>query len=562
MAKNRPRQKMYKEVATPSVTGVRTVWHNPVTSTLTPQNLATIFSEIDENGDNTQYLTLAEEMEERDPHYFSVLGTRKMAVAGLPVSVEAVSDQSEDMKIADFVRDVLTDEATIRPMLYDLLDSLGKGYAACEIIWDRNSPTWVPDKYIWRDPRFFQFDRATGSVLSIRDDSNYMDGIKIPPNKFLVHAPRLKSGIMVRGGLARMAAVAYMCKGYSLKDWMAFVEVYGMPLRLGKYDQGASPEAKTELLRAVANLGTDAAAIIPKSMEIMFEDGARSGGGIGEAVFERLANWLNNQVSKAVLGQTMTTEDGSSLSQAEVHDKVRGDILVSDAEQLSATLARDLVKPLVDLNFGPRKKGEYPIVKLVVEEPEDLESLAKSLPPFINLGLPVEASVILDKFGLEMPDEGSLLLGDVSLNPEEPQPAVDALPEGEPTPQPEEEEPLPEPEPAAARKLIDADAHRALLQKVIAGETLTDDQRHLLSMLREGDDEIDRFVNAELAQWRGLMNPILDPIVTLAEESETYEEFLDKLEAVEDEIDVNPLAKSLATLALQARALGDKKDKL
>ena len=68
----------------------------------------------------------------------------------------------------------------------------------------------------------------------------------------------------------------------------------------------------------------------------------------------RLAEWLDRQTSKAVLGQTMTTDDGSSQAQATVHNEVRHDILKSDARQLANTLNRDLIQPYVDLNFGPQ----------------------------------------------------------------------------------------------------------------------------------------------------------------------------------------------------------------
>lgn len=73
-------------------------------------------------------------------------------------------------------------------------------------------------------------------------------------------------------------------------------------------------------------------------MKIEFEEIANAAG--GAELFERLAEWLDKQISKAVLGQTMTTDDGSSQSQANVHNEVRMDILRADAKQLAATLNR------------------------------------------------------------------------------------------------------------------------------------------------------------------------------------------------------------------------------
>jgi len=78
----------------------------------------------------------------------------------------------------------------------------------------------------------------------------------------------------------------------------------------------------------------------------------------GRYVFARLAEWIDRQISKAVLGQTMTADDGSSHAQAQVHDEVRQDIIDADAKQLATTINRDLIKPYIDLNYGVQE--EYP----------------------------------------------------------------------------------------------------------------------------------------------------------------------------------------------------------
>ena len=92
----------------------------------------------------------------------------------------------------------------------------------------------------------------------------------LAPFKFIVHVAKAKAGLPVRGGIARAAGWAYLFKNYVLKDWVTFAEIFGQPLRLGKYSPGATEADKQALLSAVANIGTDAAAIIPESMLIEF----------------------------------------------------------------------------------------------------------------------------------------------------------------------------------------------------------------------------------------------------------------------------------------------------
>ena len=400
-------RELTREAGRPALTGVRQVSRRgTIAAGLTPQRLAAILRAAAEGAcRHDDYLTLAEEMEERDPHYAAVLGVRKRAVSGLEPAVEAATDDARDVELADAVRELVR-RPEFAPLLEDCLDALGKGFAAVEIIWDRSASVWRPARYDWRDPRFFVFDRADGRTLRLLDEAGSYRGIELAPYKWIVHVPRLKSGIPIRGGLARLAAAACMVKAYTVTDWTAFAEVFGMPLRLGRYGEQAGEDDIRKLITAVANLGTDAAAVIPDSMRIEFiEAGNRQG---GAELFERLAKYLDKQVSKAVLGQTMTTDDGSSHSQAKVHDEVRGDILRSDARQLANTLNRDLVRPFIDLNHGRREK--YPRLMLPVEKPQDVKLLSEALEKLVPLGLKVESSVIRDKLGLPDPEDGAELL--------------------------------------------------------------------------------------------------------------------------------------------------------
>ena len=406
-AYNRPirRQELTREVATASLTGIRTVWNHTVASGLTPDRLAGLLRGA-ADGDHDDFLTLAEEMEERDLHYSCELSKRKLAVSRLPVTVEAASDDAKDQQMADAVREMVK-KASFRWLLKDMLDALGKGFSVVEILWDRSGAQWQPKSYEYRDPRWFCWDRVTLQKLRLRDESNPLDGVELAPYKFITHTPRIKSGIPIRAGFARLAAWAYMCKGYTLKDWLAFAEVFGMPLRLGKYRPGASAGDIEILKMAVANLGTDAAAVFPEGMEIELVEATKSG---STDFFERLAQYLDNQVTKGILGQTATTQGTpGKLGNEDSQQEVRHDIRDDDAEQLEDALMRDLVRPYIDLNFGPQEN--YPQVQLRAEEQEDMTALAGVLEKLVPLGLEVEQSVIRDKLGLPDPPKGAVLLG-------------------------------------------------------------------------------------------------------------------------------------------------------
>jgi phage gp29-like protein len=536
-----------KTLALPNVTGVRPTWYASVANSLTPDRLGTIILGVDQN-DMNDYLTLAEEMEERDLHYRSVLSTRKLAVSGLEIAVEAATDEPRDVEIADFVRTIVDRDITA-DLVKGQLDALGKGFSVSEIMWDRDGARWEPSGYEWRDQRHFRFDRATGQVLRLRDEADTTDGIEMPAYKFVQHRPKLKMGLSVRAGLARLAAAAYMIKSYTLKDWLAFVEVYGMPLRIGKYADSADDAQKAELLSAVARIGVDAAAIIPESMIIEFVESGGGKSANNDKIFSGLADYVDSQVSKGVLGQTMTADDGSSLSQANVHNDVRGDIQLDDAKQLAATLRRDLVQPCVDLNFaGPHEV--YPNLRFVIEEPEDLEALARSLPEFIDRGLRVQSSIILDKFSIDEAEEGAEVL--------QPKSSGSALPAGGELPDSDNNGDSDNAQQNQARVVS------KLLARVEVGEALTEDQKNLLNislMAGRRTDTIERLANDELDGWHPVMSPLLDPILAAAESAGSYDEFVASLPNVLSEMDSDKLLERLAIAMFKARGLGDGTDK-
>lgn len=397
-----------EERAVGSTTGVRTPFDPEVTIGLTPEKLRNLLKRARE-GDHQDYLAMAAEMERRDPHYYSVLQTRKLAIFQLDrdVTPTVENDATEDA-IAEEVRSFIKS-----PMfglaLLNILDGLGKGFSVNEIIWEKDENRWTPVEIKYRNPRWFMFDSDTAEELRLYNGT--AEGLPLDPFKYIIHRPQIVSGLDLAGGLARIVAAMHLFKGYAIKDWMAFAEVFGMPIRIGKFDQGATAEQKEELKKAVRDIGSDAAAIIPNTMEIVFERANMSGNAGSDKFFSDLHDTMNKEVSKAVLGQTMTVEDGSSLAQASIHNEVRVDIRNADAIQVANTVNRDLVKPFIDLNFGARRKSsDYPQFAFDIEEPEDMKLLSESLPPFIQLGLPVMQKTILDMFGLPEPEEGQPLL--------------------------------------------------------------------------------------------------------------------------------------------------------
>ena len=394
--------------------GVRTLTsRNRIDIGLSPDKLAAALSSAENGSDPAAFFDLAARLEQKDLHYRGVLSTRKQAVTGLPITVEAVDDSAEAVRDADLAREILNSDA-VRAALKDILDALGKGVSFSEILWDASEKQWRPRQVLWTDPRWFTFDPADLATPVLRE--SHTKTIRLKPGGWIVHQPKLISGLPITRGLAWAACWGWMLKSFALKDWAIFSECYGMPLRVGKYPAYLSEDdpAVLSLMGALSALGSDAAAAIPDSMVIEFVEAQR--GGSGNNPFLQMADWVDSQIAYSVLGQTGTSAGTpGKLGNETAQHEVRRDIQRDDAADLAATLSRDLIRVAIDLNHGPRKA--YPTISIPVEEPDDRAELADSLSKLIPLGLAVEASWVRDKWGIPDPAPDAELLGGVSPAP-------------------------------------------------------------------------------------------------------------------------------------------------
>lgn len=392
------------EDGAPTIAGVRQVRSEHPSYGLSPEGLASILKNS-ETTDPSRFFSLCADIEEREEHYRSVLGTRKGAVSQLPITVTPAGADAASEQQASFVRECL-EKPGFALELIDVLDALGKGISWTEIVWETSELQYMPLRLAWRDPRWFRFDQADLTTGLLLDNSGQPQPLK--PYKWITHRPKLLSGIPIRNGLTRAAAYGWMFKNFALKDWLVFLEVYGHPLRLGTYPQNATAAEKRVLLRAVSDLGSDAAAIIPEAMKIEFVDS--KGAAAGGSVFKEMAEYFDMQASKLVLGQTGTTDAvaGGSRGLGQVQEGVREDIERMDGIQISATVNRDLVRPMVDLNFGPQKK--YPLARIGRPESKDVKLILGNLPELVGMGFKVSQVQVRGLIGLEEPEAGAELL--------------------------------------------------------------------------------------------------------------------------------------------------------
>jgi phage gp29-like protein len=376
---------------------------------LTPVKLARIFKEADA-GDPFRQMELFEEMESKDTHLFSQLQTRKLAVTGLDWEVQPFSQDGTDQEIAAFVEEQLKELDGFSDNLMDILDAIGKGISFQEIEWEYRDGHVVVGNIEYVHQKKFYYDTLTDALM-LRTEA-FPGGIPLPENKFIVHRYKARSGHPSRYGVLRVVAWMYLFKNYDLKDWVSFCEVYGMPLRLGTYDATASEKDKAALMDAIVRMGTDAAGIVPSGTDIKFIESNKQS---SVDIYERLARFCDEQMSKAIVGQTLTSDSGGSYAQSKTHNDVRKDLTEADCKAVMETVRRDLIRPLVEFNFGIR--AHVPYFVLNATDTDDLKETAEIVNTLAATGLEIPKSWLYKKFNIPAPEKGEETIGKAPAAP-------------------------------------------------------------------------------------------------------------------------------------------------
>ena len=394
------------ELREPQTSRIAVLQHQMIESQLdglTPARAARILRDADQ-GNLTAQAQLFDDMLDRDAHCRAEYDKRRSAPVALDWSIEPPTNASAAEKAAAaYAEEVLRDTVDdLEDVILAMMDAPGYGYAGIELEWERVGRDWVPNFH--PRPQTWLTTDLLRRELRLVDGTG--DGAPLQPGGWILHTPaKTKTGYVGRAGLFRACLWPFLYKSYAVGDFAEFLETYGLPIILGKYMAGATPEEKASLLRAVAALGHDARAIMPEGMSLEIQK--VTGGGEGSHHLA-MVDWADRAQSKAILGQTTSSEakaTGMGSGIATLHGEVRHDILRSDARQVAGTLTRDLVYTLVALNRpGVDNYRRCPRWVFDLGESEDLAQYAEALPKLVGVGFKIPRAWAHGKLRIPEPD--------------------------------------------------------------------------------------------------------------------------------------------------------------
>ena len=367
---------------------------------LTPLKVHALLTQA-EAGNMNAMLALFEDMEERDLHLLAEMSKRKRTVAKLDWSIKAPKNaDANEQKYTEVISELIGIIENFEDIITDSLDAIGKGFSCHELHWVREGNVWLINDMQWHVPQRFIIDPFNQRELLLASNG-LGDDEPLWENAWLVHTHKAKSGYLVRGGLHRALVWSYVFKNYSVRDLAEFLEIYGLPLRLGTYPAGATDGEKLTLLRAVMEIGHRAAGIIPQGMMIDFKEAAKG----SSDPFMDMIKWCEMSQSKAILGGTLTSQaDGKSSTNAlgKVHDETRLEIRDSDAKQLASSISRDVIGALMRINYPNVSPRRYPKFVFDLAETEDIGVYSEALPKLVGIGMQIPAPWAHKRLGIPM----------------------------------------------------------------------------------------------------------------------------------------------------------------
>lgn len=238
-------------------------------------------------------------------------------------------------------------------------------------------------------------------------------------------------------GLLAKAAPWVIYKRNTTADWAQFSEVFGMPIREYIYDTD-DDEARQRAIDDAENSGSLAVLIHSRDSEMkLVESGNKTG---SADLYERFCERCNSEISKLILGNTLTTEASEKGTQAlgTVHKKGEDRIAESDRAGILDVLNYDATDTLAAMGINT-EGGEF-----FYPDPKEIDLFAKAnilTRLRTTFSLPMSDDYLYEQFGIEKPKDYDKLKEQMNTHPELPV-----------LPTPSKEEQQDEPEPGKERK--------------------------------------------------------------------------------------------------------------
>lgn len=343
-----------------------------------------------------------------DSHLSCVIEKRKNAV--LCSKIEFQKDGKPDEKVNKQIA-----SPWFAKLIADILDAKFWGFTLCQFFKDGE---WVDYDLIPRK----HADPVRRLILRHQTDITGTSWDEYPDLLFVGSEDDL--------GLLAKAAPWVIYKRNTTADWAQFSEVFGMPIQEYIYETD-DDESRQRALDDASSAGSLAVFVHSKDTELQLREAGNKTGSAD--VYERLCERCNNELSKLILGNTLTTESSENGTQAlgTVHKKVEDAVAQSDRGYVLNVLNYYMTDIFTAMGINTTG-GEF-----CYPEPKEVDantkiSILTQLKKSFNL--PIEDDYLYEEFGINKPRNYEQLKKEL----QEKVAPLQQMPVQEPTPTPQE----------------------------------------------------------------------------------------------------------------------------
>ncbi|GMU86295.1 MAG: hypothetical protein AMXMBFR48_15370 [Ignavibacteriales bacterium] len=295
-----------------------------------------------------------------DAHVWANIQQRKAAITSLLWEIQ--QNDTDDRKFGLISN--LFKSLDITQVIEQILNAPLFGYSVLEINWAVQSGLVLPTAIQEKPQEWFHFNPE--NILMLRGKRN-QESISLPQFKFiLITKDATYLNPYGEKALSRCFWPVTFKRG-GLRFWVTFTEKFGMPYIFGKQPAGAGSEAASELLAKLELMVHDAIAVIPDngSIEIKWPES-----GAAVEAYRHFLEFMNSEISKALLSQTLTTElqNAGSYSASQTHASMLSNITDGDRKLVQKAL-NQLISWIYTINFGA--ENNIPTFRLYEEEDVD-----------------------------------------------------------------------------------------------------------------------------------------------------------------------------------------------
>lgn len=206
-----------------------------------------------------------------------------------------------------------------------------------------------------------------------------------------------------------VALIAFVQASMGLKDWAAFVEIFGLPGGVVTMPQDVPSGKEDEYETAAASVASGGNGVVPYGTSITFPSSVIRTNG----PFKEWLEWNEKDVVLAATGGklTMLTESGSGTLAGGAHQDTFDEIAAGEAQEVSEVFQQDFDRPILETLFPGQPVHAY--FELAAVEQEDADKLASRIVTLAGAGYRATREEVSEKLGIEL---------DEAPDPEDPKP--------------------------------------------------------------------------------------------------------------------------------------------